>query len=126
MIRFFPEFNKLAADNFATRLTQTTKSDITNFVKKTEFDDKLKSFNKRVASHKTKHSLVENELKNNKHLIQVFLLVKTTFKMMENNLTYYFIQFTKLLQHFLALQTQSQNCPNFIWINNSMIKFQGS
>ena len=100
MIRFFPEFNKLAADNFATRLTQTTKSDITNFVKKAEFDDKLKSFNKRVASHKTKHSLVENELKNNKHLIQVFLLVKTTFKMMENNLTYYFIQFRNYYNTF--------------------------
>ena len=34
LISLFPEFNKLTADNFATRLAQATKSDITNFVKK--------------------------------------------------------------------------------------------
>ena len=30
--------------------------------KKTDFDDKLKNFNKKVTSNKTKHWLVENEL----------------------------------------------------------------
>ena len=42
-----PEFNKLTAESFAARLAQAnlaSKSDIVNFVKKTNFDDKLKKF----------------------------------------------------------------------------------
>ena len=42
------EFNKLTADNFATRLAQvklTTKADIADFVKETDFDNKLKNIN---------------------------------------------------------------------------------
>ena len=39
-----------------------SKSDIVNFVKKTDFDDKLKNLNKNVTSKKTKLVLVENEL----------------------------------------------------------------
>ena len=38
-----PEFNKLTAKTFAARLVQAnlaSKSDIANFVKKTDFDDK--------------------------------------------------------------------------------------
>ena len=38
------------------------KGDITNFIKKTDFDDKLKNLNKNVTSVKTKRVLVENEL----------------------------------------------------------------
>ena len=61
-----PLFIKLTAENFAARLAQAnlaSKSDIANFVKKTDFDDKLKNLNKKVTSNKTKHLLVENELK---------------------------------------------------------------
>ena len=58
--------NKLAAENFAARLSQTnlaSKNDITNFVKKkTDFDDKLKNLNEKITSNKTKHVLVANEL----------------------------------------------------------------
>ena len=39
-----PEFNKLTAENFTARLARVSlasKSNITNFVKKTDFDDKL-------------------------------------------------------------------------------------
>ena len=71
-------FNKLTAENFAARLAQinlASKSDVANFVKKTDFDDKLKNLNKKVISNKSKHLLAENEFKNYKHLIQVFLLV---------------------------------------------------
>ena len=60
-----PEFNKLTAQNFATRLKQVnlaSKSDITNLVNKTDFDNKLLSFNKIINSNKTKHVLAENEL----------------------------------------------------------------
>ena len=58
-----PEYNKSTAENFATRLAQAnlaSKSDIANFVNKTDFDDKLKNLNKRNNSNKTKHLLVEN------------------------------------------------------------------
>ena len=52
-----PEFNTLAADFFNARLSQA------NLVAKADFHDKLWSLNKRVTKNKTKHILVENELK---------------------------------------------------------------
>ena len=45
------EFNKLTTENFAARLAQAnlaSESDIANFVKKTDFDEKLKNFNKKL------------------------------------------------------------------------------
>ena len=44
-----PEFNKLTAKRFAARLKQA------NLVNKTDFDNKLTSFNRRITSNKTKH-----------------------------------------------------------------------
>ena len=61
-----PEFNKLTAETFSARLVQgnlANKNDITNFVNKSDFDEKLKNLNKKVASNKTKHLLVESKLK---------------------------------------------------------------
>ena len=52
-----PEFNNLPAGVFTARLVQT------NLISKTDFDAKLKSLSKRITSNKTKHLLVENELK---------------------------------------------------------------
>ena len=52
-------------DNNLSRSAQAniaSKNDIANFVKKIDFDDKLKNFNKNVTSNKTKQVLVENEL----------------------------------------------------------------
>ena len=52
------EFNKLTSDRFVARLAQAnlaSKNDIANFVKKTDFDEKLKNLNKKVTSNKTKH-----------------------------------------------------------------------
>ena len=56
-----PEFNNLTS----ARLKQTnlaSKSDIANFVNKTDFDNKPSGFNRRINSDKTKHVFVENEL----------------------------------------------------------------
>ena len=50
-----PEFNKLTSENFAARLKQAS------LVNKTEFDNKLRSFSKRVSSNKTKHLEVEKK-----------------------------------------------------------------
>ena len=52
-----PEFNNLTAENFAARLSQA------NILTKTDFDNKPSSLNNKIASNKTKHLLVENQLK---------------------------------------------------------------
>ena len=52
-----PEFNAMAASIFNTRLAQA------NVITKTDFDAKLSGLNKRITTNKTKHLLVENELK---------------------------------------------------------------
>ena len=52
-----PKFNKFTAENFAARLAQAnlgSKIDIYNFVKKTDFDDKLKKINKKLLEIKQK------------------------------------------------------------------------
>ena len=62
-------FNKLTTESFAERLAQANmanKNDIANFVKKTDFGEKLKTLNKKITSNKTKHLLVENELNINR------------------------------------------------------------
>ena len=56
------EFNNLTSENFVAQLGQgnlANKSDIDNFVKQTDFDDKLKKLNKKVTSSKSKHVLAE-------------------------------------------------------------------
>ena len=60
------EFNKLTGYNFAARLKQAnlvSNDNISDIVKNTYFDDKLKNLNKRVISNKTQHVLIQNELK---------------------------------------------------------------
>ena len=52
------EFNKLATDVFNERLAQA------NLITKADFDAKLSSLNRKITQNKTKHLLVENELKN--------------------------------------------------------------
>ena len=48
-------------------------------VEKADFNDKLKNLNITITSNKTKPVLVDSELKNYKHMIQVFLMVKVIF-----------------------------------------------
>ena len=53
-----PEFNKITAESFTARLAQAnlaSKNDIANFLKKTDFYDKLKTLNKKFTSNETKH-----------------------------------------------------------------------
>ena len=49
------EFNKLSAESFAARLKQV------NLLTKTDSDNKLTSFNKRITSNKTKHLEVQKK-----------------------------------------------------------------
>ena len=50
------EFKKLAAKSFAARLSQT------NLVSKTDFDNRLISFNRKIISNKTKYLEVQKKL----------------------------------------------------------------
>ena len=58
-----PEFNTLVVDVFNARLAAQT-----DLIRKPEFDFKLKGISDRVTKNKTKHLLVENELKKLKTL----------------------------------------------------------
>ena len=51
------EFNRLAADVFNARIAKA------NLITKTDFDAKLSSLNRKITKNKSKHLLVENELK---------------------------------------------------------------
>ena len=51
-----PEFNKLTVESFGARLKQA------DLVNKTEFYNKLTSFNRRITSNKTKHLEVQKKL----------------------------------------------------------------
>ena len=68
--------------------------DITDLVKKKDFDDKLENSNKKVTLYKSKHVLVENEFKKVqdkiekfRHMIQVFLSIRATFSVMDHEFT---------------------------------------
>ena len=50
------EFSKLHAENFAARLKQV------NLVNKTDFDNKIISFNRKITSNKTKYLEVQKKL----------------------------------------------------------------
>ena len=69
-----PEFNKLTAEKFAVRAAQA------NLVTKTDFDDKLKNINKKINSKKTKHVLVENELKKIETFDPIYFRGKSYFE----------------------------------------------
>ena len=55
----------ITSENFAARLKQAnlaSKNDITDFVKNTDFDGKLKKVNKKVNLHNTKSIKVKKKL----------------------------------------------------------------
>ena len=52
-----PELNKLTIENFKARLKQA------DLVTKTEYETKLQDISKRITSNKSRHLLVENELR---------------------------------------------------------------
>ena len=64
-ILLLKNLNKLTADKFTARLVQAklaTKANIADLVKRHMInDDKVKYLNRKVASNKTKHVLIENK-----------------------------------------------------------------
>ena len=79
-----PELNTLTASIFNSRLAQT------NLIAKTDFDAKLLSLNRKIISNKSKHLIVENELKKLKTFDSSYFRGKNYF---ENNDTQYYLVF---------------------------------
>ena len=69
-----PEFDTLAASVFNARLAQA------NLITKTDFDAKLSSLNRKFTANKSKHLLVENELKKLKTFDSNYFRGKTYFE----------------------------------------------
>ena len=78
-----PEFNTLAAIVFNARLAQA------NLVTTTDFDTELKKISDRVTSNKSKHLLVENELKKLKTFDLSYFRCKSHFE--EDGIQNYFV-----------------------------------
>ena len=64
----------MAANVFNARLAQA------NVITKTDFDAKLSGLNKKITSNKTKHLLVENELKKLEKFDAAYFRGKNYFK----------------------------------------------
>ena len=68
------EFNTLAVSVFNVRLAQA------NLITQTDFDAKLSSLSRKITSNKSKHQLVENELKKLKILDSSSFFGKSHFE----------------------------------------------
>ena len=88
------EFNTLAADVFNARLAQA------NLITKTDFDAKLSSLNRKITSNKSKHLLVENELKKLKTFDSSYFRGKSHFE--ENGAQNYLV-FQPINRYFKVL-----------------------
>ena len=97
------EFNKLTAENFAARLAQA------NLVTKTDFDDKLINLNRKITWKKTKHLLVENQLKKLETFDSIYFQGKSHF---EDDGTQNYVVFQTLYRYF---KTVSANDSNISW-----------
>ena len=69
-----PKFNTLAVSIFNVRLAQA------NLVTKTDFDAKPSSLNRKITANKTKHLLVENDLKKLKTCDSSYFIGKSHFE----------------------------------------------
>ena len=91
-----PKFNKLTTENFKARLAQA------NLVTKTDFDIKLLDISKRIISNKTKHFLVENELKKLKTFDLSYFRGKSHF---EEDGTQNYLVFQPIYKYFKTINS---------------------
>ena len=90
-----PEFNQLTAENFAARLAQA------NLITKTDFNAKLSSLNEKITSNKTKHLLVENELKKLERFDSIYFCGKSHF---EDDGTQNYLVFQTVYRYFKTIR----------------------
>ena len=89
-----PEFNTAAADVFNERLKQA------DLVKKADFDDNLKSLNQKINLNKTKHLVVENELKKLKTFDSIYFTGKSH---LEEEDTQKYLVFQQIKRYFKGI-----------------------
>ena len=88
------EFHKLAADVFNTRLAQA------NLITKTDFNAKLSNLNRKITQNKSKHLLVENELKKLKTFDSGYFIGKSHF---EEDGTQNYLVFQPMYRYFKVI-----------------------
>ena len=86
-----PEFDTLAASVFNARLPQA------NLITKTDSDAKLSSLNIKITTNKSKHLLVENELKKLKTFDLIYFRGKSHF---EEDVTQNYLIFQPMYRYF--------------------------
>ena len=105
-----PEFNAMAADVFNARLAAQT-----DLIRKPEFDFKLKGIGDRVNENKTKHLLVENELKKLQKFNAAYFRGKGHF---EDNGTQNYLVFQPTYRYFRRIIGVGSG--NYIYFWNSI------
>ena len=88
------EFNKLTAGVFNARWAQV------NLIIKTDFDATLSSLNRKITQNKSKHLLVESELKRLKTFDSSYFIGKSHF---EENSTQNYLVFQPLNKYFKVI-----------------------
>ena len=95
-----PEFNKVTAENFAARLTKA------NLITKTDFNSKLSNLNRKIVSNKTKHLLIEKELKKLKTFDSIYFRGKSHF---EDDGTQNWLVFQPIQRYFKTVSANNIN-----------------
>ena len=102
-----PEFNTMAADVFNARLAAQT-----DLIRKPEFDFKLKGISDRVTENKTKHLLVENELKKLQKFDATYFRDKSHF---EGDGTQSYLVFQPIYRHFRRIIGTGSSNYIYFW-----------
>ena len=103
-----PEFNRLTTENFKARLKQA------NLISKSDLDSELKKISDRVTSNKTKHLLVENELKKLKTFNAAYFRDKNYF---EEDGTQSYLVFQPMQKYFKRIADVGSG--NYIFFQKS-------
>ena len=101
-----PEFNTMIASVFNPRLAQA------NLITKTDFDSKLSSLNRKITSNKTKHLLVENELKKLKKFGSSYFIDKSHF---EEDVTQNYLVFQTMYRYLKQISGVGNGNYIYYW-----------
>ena len=101
-----PEFNKFNLEVSEGRLAWS------NLVTKTDFDTKLISLNRKNNSNKTKHVLVENELKKLQTFDSIYFRSKSHF---EENATQNYLVFQPMYRYFKRVSGVGKGNHIYFW-----------
>ena len=101
-----PEFNSVAANVFNAGLAQA------NLITKTDFDAKLSIVNRKITLNKSKHLLVENELKKLKTFDWSYFIDKSHF---EEDITQNYLAFHPMYRYFKIVAGVGNDSYIYYW-----------